>query len=398
MSSRLVLVGVVLVAVSGVWAAPKKAPAGAAAPKAPADAKKNADGKKEAAVHYKRGVEFYKENNFSAALSEFRAAYQQAPNYEVLLNVGLCERRLFQYGRALATFNRYLIEGGDRVTDDRRAAVNQEIEQVRSLTAPIAVIVNGAPAKLLIDGEFYANTPLVELVPLGSGRHVLRAERPDEKPDEQTIEVVSGVTQAVTLTPKSLKEPVVVTIETEPAGAMATLADGAAVKTPAEVKVVPGTHELVVRAEGYTPSRSDVIVSPGEPRRVRVTLVPVPAARVDPPKKFPVAGVVIAAAGVALAGGGLAFALQAKSASAQVGSFVTTGGTWTDSLAKVEASGQRDQTLALVFFGAGGAAVLGGLVVSLVTLFARPEEPSRVAFFFSPDFRGGVVSGCAWSF
>jgi hypothetical protein len=393
MSSRLVLM-TLLVALASVAGPAKKAPS---APRAP-EVKKNVEGKKEAAVHYKRGVDFYKENNFSAALAEFRAAYQQAPNFEVLLNVGLCERRLFQYGRALATFNRYLIEGGDRLTDERRAAVNQEIEQVRSLTAPIAVIVNGAPAKLLIDGEFYANTPLVELVPLGSGRHVLRAERPDEQPDEQIIEVVSGVTQAVTLTPKSLKEPVAVTIETEPAGAMATLADGPAVKTPAEVKVVPGTHELVVRAEGFTPSRTDVIVSPGAPRRVKLTLVALPVAKVDPPKKFPVVGVVIAAVGLGVAGVGAGFALEARSASTQVGAFVTTGGLWTDSLAKVEAAGQRDQTLALALFGAGGAMVLGGLVVSLVTLFARPDEPPKVTFFFSPGVRGGVMSGCAFSF
>ncbi len=393
MSSRAVLV-TLLLSVTGVAAPAKKA---VSAPR-PTEVKKAVEGKKEAAVHYKRGVDFYKENNFSAALAEFRAAYQQAPNYEVLLNVGLCERRLFQYGRALATFNRYLIEGGDRVTEERRASVNQEIEQVRSLTAPIAVIVNGAPAKLLIDGEFYANTPLVELVPLGSGRHVLRAERPDEQPDEQVIEVVSGVTQAVTLTPKSLKEPVAVTIETEPVGALATLADGPAVKTPAEVKVVPGTHELVVRAEGYTPSRTDVIVSPGAPRRVKVTLVPLPVAKVDAPRKFRVAGVVLAAVGLGVVGVGAGFALSARSASTQVGTFVTAGGQWTDSLARVEAGGQRDQTLAWVLFGAGGAVVVGGLVVSLVTVFARPDEPPKVTFFFSPGVRGGVMSGCAFSF
>ncbi len=393
MSSRAVLV-TLLLSVTGVAAPAKKA---VSAPR-PTEVKKAVEGKKEAAVHYKRGVDFYKENNFSAALAEFRAAYQQAPNYEVLLNVGLCERRLFQYGRALATFNRYLIEGGDRVTEERRASVNQEIEQVRSLTAPIAVIVNGAPAKLLIDGEFYANTPLVELVPLGSGRHVLRAERPDEQPDEQVIEVVSGVTQAVTLTPKSLKEPVAVTIETEPVGALATLADGPAVKTPAEVKVVPGTHELVVRAEGYTPSRTDVIVSPGAPRRVKVTLVPLPVAKVDAPRKFLVAGVVLAAVGLGVVGVGAGFALSARSASTQVGTFVTAGGQWTDSLARVEAGGQRDQTLAWVLFGAGGAVVVGGLVVSLVTVFARPDEPPKVTFFFSPGVRGGVMSGCAFSF
>ena len=80
----------------------------AARPRQPPAAKKEASAKKEAGVHYKRGVDFYKENNFSAALAEFKAAYQAAPSFEVLFNIGLSERRLFKYGQALRTLNKYL--------------------------------------------------------------------------------------------------------------------------------------------------------------------------------------------------------------------------------------------------------------------------------------------------
>ena len=107
--------------------------------------------RKEAATHYQRGVSLSKEGDFPAALAEFRAAYQAAPSFEVLFNIGFCERRTFKYGQSLRTFAQYLRLGGEKVAADRRAAVAKEIETIRSLTAPVAVIVEGEPAKIFVE-------------------------------------------------------------------------------------------------------------------------------------------------------------------------------------------------------------------------------------------------------
>lgn len=325
--------------------------------------------KKEAATHYQRGISLYKESNYSAALSEFKAAYQAVPSWEVLFNLGLCQRRLFQYGPAIRSFDRYLAEGGAKVPADRRAAVDQELQQIRALTATVAIIVKGASAKLLIDGEPAGDTPLSELVLLGPGKHLVRAEREGCAPDEKTIEVVSGQAQAVELDPKSLTAPGHVVIECVPAGAQVSIDSGDEQRCPLEVDLKPGTHELLAHAEGFAQLRTEVIVQPAQPRTVRLALVSAaPAAR-----PFPVLGVSLLGGGVVLGGLGALFAVLASSAGKDITALSATGGTWDAKALATQAGGQRDTVLGWTFIGLGGAALAAGVV----TLVLQPGAPSE---------------------
>lgn len=350
--------------------------------------------KKEAGTHYQRGVGLYKEANYGAALAEFRAAQQAVPSFEVLFNIGLCERRLFKYGQAIRTLNTYLQEGGPKVPKDRRAAVAQELEQIRQLTAPVAVIVAGAPAKLLVDGELYGTTPLTEMVPLGPGQHVVRAERDGHAPDEKRIEVVSGQPQAVQLEPRSLTAPVAVTIESDPPGALVSIDGAAALKVPATHPIAPGNHEFVARLDGYAPSRSDVEVKPGEPRSVRVALVALPPP--PAPRPFPKLGVSLLGGGVVLGAVGGVFAWQANAAGQKVAALAKSNGTWDPSWARVEASGKQFNTVAWALLGTGAASLAVGAVLTGLGLQGDAAPAPAVAVM--PDFQGGGSVSCAVHF
>ncbi|MEW5741399.1 MAG: PEGA domain-containing protein [Myxococcota bacterium] len=332
--------------------------------------------KQEAATHYQRGIALYKESNYSAALSEFKAAYAALPSWEVLFNIGLCQRRLFQYGQAIQSFSRYLAEGGAKVPKDRRAAVDQELQQIRALTAPIAVIVKGAPAKVLVDGEEVGKTPLTEMVLLGPGKHLIRAEREGCSPDEKAIEVVSGQAQAVELDPRSLTAPGKVSIECSPPTAMVAVDQGSELACPLQVDLPPGTHELVARADGHALLRTEVIVQPGEPRAVKLSLVPMAA----PSKPFPVLGVSLLAGGVVAGGVGAVFALLARSASNEVSELSTMGGTWDLQAAATESAGKRDTIIAWSLIGVGSALVATGIV--LIAL--NPGASTEVALVPGP--------------
>src|ERR1700748_2626156 len=41
-----------------------------------------------ARIHFKNGVDFYREHNFRAALIEFKRAYKAAPHFKLLYNLG----------------------------------------------------------------------------------------------------------------------------------------------------------------------------------------------------------------------------------------------------------------------------------------------------------------------
>lgn len=318
-----------------------------------------ADARREAGAHYTRAISLYKEGNFSAALSEFKAAFAAAPSWEVYFNIGLCQRRLFQYGQALRSFDRYLAEGGPRVPAARHAAVQQELKEIRALTAPVAVIVKGPSATVLVDGDALGVTPLSDLVLLGPGKHVVRAEREGCAPDEKTIEVVSGQAQAVELDPRSLTAPGRVRVECTPVGALVTIDGREEGACPLARELAPGSHELSARAEDHALLRTEVVVQPATPRTVHLALVPTT-------RPFPVLGVGLLGGGVALGALGTVFALLATGAAKDVSALSSAGGPWDANAIATQAAGQRHSALGWTFIGLGVAsAAAGGVVLGL---------------------------------
>lgn len=362
-----------------------------------AQAKKEAAAKKaEAADHYKKGVALFKEGDFGAALAEFRAAYQAVPSFEVLYNLGLTERRLFKYGQAVRTLNRYLEEGGKKVPADRRVSVESELSQIRTLTSKVTVKVEGAPATIFADGEEVGKTPLAEPILLGPGKHSIRGVREGDPDAEQTFELASGGALEVVLSfkPKAPQGPVEITVETDPRDAVLMLDGKLAGLSPTKLELTPGSHELIAELDGYQSTRTDVVVEPGKPRTVKLKLVAGGAsAGASGPGRFPVVGAILFGVGVVAGGFGVLFAVQSGNASKQVSEFYRIGGPWDSMRAGVEAAGQRDQVLAAALIATSAVAVVGGVIATIVTLSGVGED-AESHFFLTPTSNGAMAT---WS-
>jgi tetratricopeptide (TPR) repeat protein len=105
--------------------------AAASAPVAPPTASKLA----EARLHFQQGVALFKDQNYDAALAEFKGAYAISAEPIVTYNVGLTYKALFRYGEAMEALERYLDESdarGHPVSKDRRAEVEKIIAELRS--------------------------------------------------------------------------------------------------------------------------------------------------------------------------------------------------------------------------------------------------------------------------
>lgn len=358
--------------------------------------KESAARKNEAADHYKKGVALFKEGDFASALAEFRAAYQAVPSFEVLYNIGLTERRLFKYGQAVRSLNRYLEEGGKKVSQDRRDSVETELSQIRALTSKVTVKVDGPPAKVFVDGEEVGTSPLAEPVLLGPGRHVLKATRDGESDAEESLDLVSGSTREVVLAfkAKASAGPVEITIETDPRDAVLMLDGKLAGVSPTKVDLAPGSHELIAELDGFQATRTDVVVEAGKPRTVKLKLVRGGAtAAAGPRGRFPVVGVALFAVGAVAAGLAVLFAVQSTDASRRVSEFYRVGGPWDPMRAAVEQSGRSAQTLTAVFLGVSGAAIAGGVIATIVSLSGSPDD-AEARFFLSPTPNGAFA---AWS-
>lgn len=109
----------------------------------------------EGRMRFARGIEFYKEGNFHAALAEFRAANTAAPSYRIEYNLGQTLYQLQDYARAVRAFERYLREGGDKIEIERRKEVEDSLAKLRPRVARLTVTVAAttAPVEITVDDE-----------------------------------------------------------------------------------------------------------------------------------------------------------------------------------------------------------------------------------------------------
>ena len=146
-----------------------------------------ADNVESARVHYERGLQLFNEENYDAALFEFERAYELAPSYKILYNMGRIQRQQNNYAAAMRSYQRYLKEGGVNVPADRRAEIDKEIAILKPRVAEVTVKVNVDGAYVYADDipvctatietSCIGTSPLQTPVVLNGGRHKITASK-----------------------------------------------------------------------------------------------------------------------------------------------------------------------------------------------------------------------------
>ena len=72
-----------------------------------------------------------------AALVELRRAYELAPSYKLLFNIGQVHLQKSDYASALDSFERYLAQGGDKIARKRRREIEALVEKLRQRVAEV---------------------------------------------------------------------------------------------------------------------------------------------------------------------------------------------------------------------------------------------------------------------
>lgn len=143
----------------------------------------------EAVVRYKQGVKLFEEQDFNAALLEFRKAYELAPNYKVAYNIGQVYYQVQNYAKALQWFERYLSEGAKDILPERRAEVQKEIDELRRRVGRVELQSEIQGVDISIDDEPIGKTPLPEPLSISAGRHRITASKEGYAPFSQTVEI-----------------------------------------------------------------------------------------------------------------------------------------------------------------------------------------------------------------
>ncbi len=172
---------------------------GAPAPPAKAD---SADPVERARVHYERGIQLFNEENYDAALFEFDRAYELAPSYKILYNMGRIQRQQNNYAAAARSYSRYLREGGAAVSPERRAEVESEMATLSPRIASVKVTVNIDGADVYaddipvctatIESSCVGKSPLRAAIMVNGGRHKITATKQGYAPATALVSVVGS--------------------------------------------------------------------------------------------------------------------------------------------------------------------------------------------------------------
>jgi hypothetical protein len=303
-------------------------PAGGDAAQAPAQAPTK-EQKEEAASRFRKGFELFKEADYQAALIEFRRAYELAPNYNVLYNIGQVYFQLQDYASALSALERYLSEGGKNVSKQRREEVEKDIDKLRSRVANLDVTSNVAEVEIAIDDIPQGRTPLPKPILVSAGRHKITATKEGYRSITRIVEVASS---------DSLKIPL----------------------------------ELVEQKAGSPtppPDTTGTIVAPPVPTSTATTTPPVTKPPEEPPG-IPWAGWAITGG---FAAGAVITGVLALSASSDLEASRAAPGV---SRATLNEQSSKVSTMALVSDILSGCAVVAGGVSLVLTIRSLSAAPS----------------------
>jgi tetratricopeptide (TPR) repeat protein len=158
-----------------------------------------AQGSDDAGAHFDRGVSFFKDGDYTAAMVEFKKAYDVDPNYRVLYNLGQTSRELRDYASALTSFERYLAEGGTQIDPDRRKRVEGWIAELRGKIANVKLTSNVAGAEVSVDDVVVGTTPLERPIVVNAGRRKIALVLSGHSPRTQYVDVAGTETKDLRL-------------------------------------------------------------------------------------------------------------------------------------------------------------------------------------------------------
>jgi hypothetical protein len=320
----------------------------------------SADEKAAAQEHFDRGVQAFEDRRFAEAAAEFNTAYQIAPAYALLYNIGQVNTALGNSVEAVDAYEKYLAQAGTSIPEKRRKAVVAELEDQRARIGLVMLTAAPEGAEVRVDGRLIGKAPLHDPVRLSAGKHSIMLLADGYTAQVREVEV-AGRAQ----TELELKlEPTTSSDSSGPAvSAPTTTAPQPAAAAPSTVQTIP-----VVLSASHGESDHAGSIQRG-------------------------LGYAVGGLGIALvaSGGVLAIvsASQANSASNRMtsASDAKDPTTWDSANSDYTSAKSRNQ-LGLIGVGVGSALLVGGGLLVLTAPSPRPVAAWSVAPVKTANFTG----------
>jgi hypothetical protein len=242
--------------------------------------------REQARQHYETGAASFGRGDYASALVELQKSYELFASLRTLFSIAQCQQALFDYPGAISSVEQYLREGGSDVPANLRTQAETMLTDMRRDMAHVAVTVTGVDgARVLIDGEERATSPVAAPLDVGPGVHNIEVRADGYTTARQRVSVAAGATESATFTLEST-EPAQATIRVDTGSIPARVfVDGVEVgTTPLDFPVAAGIYPIRVEAEGFGSMTRTAEVAPGAVETVAFELVAeAGATEIEPP-------------------------------------------------------------------------------------------------------------------
>lgn len=153
----------------------------------------------QARKHFGQGLKLYRDGDFDAALVQFERAYAIKSNFKVLYNIAQCYFELHQYVEARDTLARYVKDGEGSIEPERKAAVENDLNELQRRIAHLKLTVNVDGSIVYIDGKKAGVTPLSAPIDVNEGQRTISVEARDHGTKQRVVRLAGGEEQQVSL-------------------------------------------------------------------------------------------------------------------------------------------------------------------------------------------------------
>lgn len=213
----------------------------------------------EADLHFRRGIEHYREGRFDLALEHLLMSNRLVPNRNVVFNVARAYEKLNRFEEAFRHFSEYVAHEPDPA---RRRLGEESIERIRGQLALVHITSDPPGASVFIDRKDLGargRTPVSLALP--PGEHAVILELDGHTPGQSTVDAVRGEEKQVAVDLPAILGSVEMAGSPVGATIRKDTEDGPVVGTlPGTIQLPPGPHVLVLQADGHHTVRQVVTV------------------------------------------------------------------------------------------------------------------------------------------
>ncbi|HTB76383.1 MAG TPA: PEGA domain-containing protein [Polyangiaceae bacterium] len=212
-------------------------------------------------------------SDFRGALVEFQRAYDLSHNPRVLFNVGVTEKLLTHYARAVDAWDKEQSEGAGQLTPAELQELKNAVSIVQQFVTTIDVTANEAEATLTIDDYPVGKTPFAGAVRIDVGKHVLKLSKEGFIDALEPVDVAAGARTPVAFKLEPINKTALVSVTVGGAPTASIFVDGRDMgPAPFKGELSADRHTIEARSPGFVTVGQTVDVLYRQPVSLVLTL------------------------------------------------------------------------------------------------------------------------------